>query len=338
MHAIRQYEFGPAGVLRHEQVPDPQPGPGQLRIAVQASGVHLVDTKIRAGEAGGPFPLPELPMTPGREVAGRVDAVGPGVDEAWIGRRVVVHLGMASGGYAELAVAAADAVHEIPGTLTSATAVAMIGTGRTTLAILEAGPPSADDVVVVPAAAGGIGNLLVQAARDAGATVVGLTSGAGKVARVRELGATIALDYDDPGWAEQARQRLAGRPATLVQDGVGGAVGRAALELLGPRGRLVLFGWSAGTATALDATDVIGRGITVTGAIGPRVLAGPGGVGGLRAWETAALDAAAAGRLRPLVGPPFPLARAADAHDALASRATVGKTVLVPEGRASARP
>ncbi|WP_320671720.1 zinc-binding dehydrogenase [Patulibacter defluvii] len=330
MHAIRQHQFGAPDVLRYEQLPDPEPGPGQLRIAVLASGVHLLDTKIRAGEAGGPFPLPALPMTPGREVAGTVDAVGPDVDRAWLGRRVVGHLGQASGGYAELALAAADAVHPIPDGLAAPAAVAMIGTGRTTLAILEAAPPAADDVVLVPAAAGGIGNLLVQAARAAGATVVGLAGGPEKTARVAELGATIALDYDQDGWAARLRDALGERRATVVYDGVGGPVGRAALELLGPRGRLVLFGWSAGAPTRLDATDVLGRGISVTGAIGPRVLAGPNGRGGLRAWEVAALEAAASGRLRPLVGPPFPLAAAADAHRALVARRTIGKTVLVP--------
>src|SRR5918996_1226591 len=86
-------------VLVEDEVPDPVPAEGQVRIAVEAAGVHLLDTVIRKGESGGPYPLPDLPMTPGREVAGRVDLVGPGVDEAWHGRRAVAHLGMASGGY-----------------------------------------------------------------------------------------------------------------------------------------------------------------------------------------------------------------------------------------------
>src|SRR5688500_8448958 len=115
MHAIRQYAFGPAENLLHEEVEDPSPGPGQVRIAVRAAGVHLMDTSIRAGSADElPFPLPDLPMTPGREVAGVVDAVGEGVDEGWLGRRVVAHLGLASGGYAEFAVREAEAVHVLP--------------------------------------------------------------------------------------------------------------------------------------------------------------------------------------------------------------------------------
>src|SRR5688500_11721254 len=99
MHALRPHACGPPPARGRE------PGPGELRIAVRAAGVHLIDTTIRAGQGGGPFPLPPLPMTPGREVAGVVDAVGPGVDPAWVGRRAVAHLGPAGGGgYAELAV------------------------------------------------------------------------------------------------------------------------------------------------------------------------------------------------------------------------------------------
>src|SRR4051812_34626772 len=87
VRAIRQYEFGPAENLRLEEVPDPSPGAGQVRVSVRACGVHLIDTVIRSGVARGPAPLPELPMTPGREVAGVVDAAGDEVDPGWLGRR-----------------------------------------------------------------------------------------------------------------------------------------------------------------------------------------------------------------------------------------------------------
>jgi len=87
MKAIRQYEFGPADILRYEDVPDPEPAEGQVRVAVGAAGLHLIDTKIRQGESYGP--PPELPMTPGREIAGTVEALGVGVEEAWLGKRVV---------------------------------------------------------------------------------------------------------------------------------------------------------------------------------------------------------------------------------------------------------
>src|SRR5262245_44453581 len=137
MHAIRQHEFGGPETLRYEEVPDPVPAAGQVRISVEAAGVHLIDTTIRRGTSFGSLRPPDLPMTPGREVAGTVDAVGPKVDEAWLGRRVVAHLGPASGGYASLAVADEGELITLPANVDAQAAVAMIGTGRTTLAILD---------------------------------------------------------------------------------------------------------------------------------------------------------------------------------------------------------
>ena len=177
MHAIRQYEFGPAETLRYEEVPDPVPGAEQVRIAVEAAGLHLIDTRIRAGFSGGPLASPELPMTPGREVAGTVDLLGPGADERWRGRRVVAHLGQANGGYAELALANAASLHEIPDHVSAEAAVAMIGTGRTAVGILDAAALTAEDVVLVTAAAGGLGALFLQAARNAGALAAALRAG-----------------------------------------------------------------------------------------------------------------------------------------------------------------
>ena len=326
MHAIRLHAFGPAANLRYEEVDDPRPGPGQARIAVAASGVHLIDTALRAGRPMGPLALPELPTIPGREVAGTVDAVGPEVEERWVGRRVVAHLGPASGGYAELAVRETEALHPLPDGLADDAAVAMIGTGRTALAILEVAALTAQDVVLVTAAAGGLGSLLVQAARNAGATVVGVAGGAAKVQRVAQLGATVAVDYSAPDWSDAVRAALDGRPVTVALDGVGGALGRGALELLGAGGRLILFGFSSGQPTELSSGDLFARGITASAAIGARIAQRPGG---LRDLEEQALEAAADGRLVPLVQR-FALAQAAAAHEAIERRATVGKTVLVP--------
>jgi NADPH2:quinone reductase len=334
MHAIRQHAFGGPETLVFEPVADLEPGDGQVRIAVEAAGVHLLDTKIRAGESGGPFPLPDLPMTPGREVAGRVDATGPDVDPSWIGRRVVAHLGQASGGYAEQALAPVGSLHELPDGVSAETAVAMIGTGRTAMGILEVAALTAKDIVLVTAAAGGLGALLVQATKAAGAVAVGLAGGPAKVDLVREVGADVAVDYLDPDWPAAVRAGLASlvdatapsdRPVTALLDGVGGEAGQAALDLVGPGGRVVMFGWTAGTPIALTTEDLYARGITASAAVGPRLLQRPGG---LREFESAALAAAAEGRWTPLTTR-FPLADAAAAHRALADRATTGKVVLV---------
>ena len=331
MHAIRQHAFGGPEVLVYEELPDLEPAEGQVRIAVEAAGVHLLDTSIRAGESGGPFPVPDLPMTPGREVAGAVDRVGPGVDESWAGRRVVAHLGRASGGYAAQAVAPVGSLHPLSEHVAPEAAVAMIGTGRTALAVLEVAEITADDVVIVTGAAGGLGALLVQAARRAGAVAVGLAGGDAKFAHVRDQGADLAVDYLRPDWPSRVtadlEARFGDRTPTVLLDGVGGTAGRAALELVGVGGRVVLFGYSSGTPVELSSTDLFSRGLTASAAVGPRLLQRPGG---LREFETKALAALTAGELVPAVTATFPLEDAAEAHRALESRATMGKVVLIP--------
>ncbi|MEU6553038.1 zinc-binding dehydrogenase [Streptomyces sp. NPDC046915] len=326
MFAIRLHAFGPAENLTHEEIDDPVPGPGQVQIAVAAAGVHLLDTALREGIQG---PLPEppaLPTVPGREVAGVVDALGTGTGPHWLGRRVVAHLGFAPGGYAELAVTDAGRLHDIPAGLDFAQAVAMIGTGRTAMGILQFTELGPDSVVVIPAAAGGIGTLLTQHAVHSGATVIGLAGGPEKTARVKTYGAGLALDYTDPAWPAKVRAHLGGRHATVVLDGVGGDIAREAVALLGPGGRHLVFGWSA--EGIRDGRAYLVEGVSEQ-VLGPAMLRRAGGPDPLRTLELRALTEAAEGRLEPAVTR-FPLAEAAAAHRALQTRKTVGKVVLEP--------
>ena len=312
-----------------EEQPDLQPTDGQVRIAVEAAGVHLLDTSIRAGEPG-PFGIATLPMTPGREVAGTVDAVGPGVDEpsgpGWLGRRVVVHLGAANGGYASQVVAPVDALIPIGADVDAAEAVAMVGTGRTALGILGEAQLGAADVVIVTAAAGGLGTLLVQAASNAGCLVVGVAGGPTKVDLVRSLGADIAVDYRREGWVDDVKSALGDRTINVALDGVGGTIGRAAFDLVAPGGRMVLFGYTEGAPMELSAPDLFAHGVSVTAAIGPRMFARPGGIQGLAIEAVERLEN---GDWHPVVDR-FGLDRAADAHTALEARRTTGKVVLIP--------
>ena len=312
-------------MLRVEEVPDPHPGEGEVRIRVEAAGVHLIDGLIRRGEAP-PGAAVRLPIVPGREVAGVVDETGPGVPERWLGRPVAAHLGL-GGGYAEYALSPVEALHERPEGLDAEQTVAMIGTGRTAMAILEHAAPAAEDVVLVTAAAGGIGTLLIQALRATGATVVGAAGGERKIALVRALGASIAIDYTRPGWQDEVRTRLEDRALTLALDGVGGEIGRKALELLGVGGRLVMYGSASGRLTELSAGDLFTRGISASSAIGARIFQRPGG---FRPLETRSLEAAASGSLKPVIGMRFPLERAGAAQQAIERRETVGKVVLHP--------
>src|SRR3954469_3632323 len=278
MNAIRLHAFGPAENLRYEQVDAPQPGPGQVRIPAAASGVHLIDTRLRAGERMGPLPLPDLPAIPGREGAGAVEALGDGVDAGWLGRRVVAHLGAVAGGYAERAVPPVAPVPASADHVGAEVAVAAIGTGRTAMGILDVAAITEQDTVLIPAAAGGLGALLTQAARRAGAEVVALAGGPAKVAQARALGATFAFDYTDAGWPDAVREAPDGGGVSLVLDGVGGDTGSHALGLLASGGRMVVFGWSSGAPTALTTMDVAGRGISFGGALGGRVQRPPRGV------------------------------------------------------------
>ena len=336
MHAIRLHAFGPAENLVYEEVPDPRPGPGEALIAVEAAGVHLIDTALRAGPTAtrGSLPLPELPTVPGREVAGTVAEVGEGVDAAWLGRRVSAHLGTAPGGYAERAVTSVDKLHRLPAGVSAATAVAMLGTGRMTLGILRFAELTPEDTLLVLAAAGGIGTLLVQYAKHRGARVVGAAGGPAKVEAVAKLGAGLAVDYTRPDWVATIREKLGDRPFTLLCEGVGGEAAHAALDLLAPGGRHLGYGYAATGfspegAVALTPEELAARGISSTPVLGAALFEKIGGPENLRLLEDEALALAAEGVWVPLVQT-FPLAEAAQAHRALAGRATMGKVVLVP--------
>lgn len=318
MRAIRHHEFGEPAVLRLEDLPDLEPGPGQARIAVAVAGVHLLDTSLRRGESGGPMAPPELPTIPGREVAGTVDAVAADVDPSWVGRRVVAHLGMVPGGYAEQAVADIDLLVEVPARVALGDAVCAIGTGRTAMGIVEVEPPGPADVVLVLSAAGGLGWLLTQEARARGAAVVAAARGARRTALLREHGLDRVVDYGEPGWAEKLHD------VTLVYDGVGGEAGKAALDALRTGGRLAMFGYSSGAPTPVDADAEARRGVQVTWSLGPRMVALPGGIPGLAAR---ALSRVASGEWRPLVSS-YPLAEAVRAHADLEGRRALGKVTL----------
>jgi len=320
MHAIRLHELGPADNLVLDEVDDLTPSPGEVRIAVEACGVHLLDTSLRRGEPG-PMPSTELPTIPGREVAGVVDQIGDGVEATWMGRRVVAHLGLVPGGYAEQATTAVDKLFAVPDHVGLPEAVAAVGTGRTALGVLELEPPVAGDRVLVLSAAGGLGWLLVQGAGWYGAKVVASARGAERTSHLAELGPELVVDYGHAGWTEQV-ESLGG--VDLVYDGVGGDLGRSALELLKPGARLVMFGYSAGKPTQFDTGDVVSRALTVGWSLGPGMVALPGGIPGLAARS---LDRLAAGDWSPLVST-YPLADAALAHADLEGRRALGKVVL----------
>ena len=173
--------------------------------------------------------------------------------------------------------------------------------------------------MLVEAAAGGVGSLLVQLSAAQGAEVVAAAGGARKLELARELGARVAVDYRQPDWTERVREACGA--VDVVFDGVGGDVARAALGLLAAGGRMVSFGLASGEWAQVSEEDAEARGIEL-------VRPGRPTPAEQRDLTESALAEAAAGRLRPVIGQRFPLERAADAHAAIESRATVGKTLL----------
>ncbi|MEV4020753.1 zinc-binding dehydrogenase [Nonomuraea angiospora] len=315
-------EFGAPSVLVPGEAPDPEPGDGQVLVDVEAASVLFVETQVRAGRSPIPLPLPTPPYVPGSGVGGVASAVGPHVDPALLGQRVLASAG-GTGGYAEKAVVAADQVIPIPAEMSVPDAVALLDDGRTAVGIFRLVAPKPDEWMLVEAAAGGLGSLLVQLGVNAGAKVIGAVGSDAKLPAVRAAGAE-AVNYTQPDWTRQVRSLTGGAAVDVVFDCVGGEIGTAATSLVEPGGRFVVYGAASGEYT--DTSVVAAQGVTV---IGPQQMMGELGPL-MRGLGAAALAEAAAGRLRPVIGQTFPLERAADAHAAIEARTTVGKTLLLP--------
>jgi len=307
LRAVVLSEFGPPEVLVATEAPDPVAGPGEVLIDVEVANITFVETQVRAGRPPHPSMLPDLPAILGNGVGGRV----AGGD----GGRVISSLG-GLGGYAERAVAPAARLVPVPDGVELRDAVALLADGRTAVGLMQGAAITPGETVLVPAAAGGVGTLLVQLAAHAGALVVAAARGERKLTLARELGAEVVVDYDDPGW-DGALEGV-----DVAFDGVGGAIGRAAFELVRPGGRFLPFGMASGAFAPVSDEDADARDVRMVrgGRPTPEELVERVGV---------ALTEAESGRLRPVVGQTFPLERAADAHAAIESRATVGKTLLL---------
>ncbi|SBT53126.1 zinc-binding dehydrogenase [Micromonospora narathiwatensis] len=315
MRAVWLREFGGPEVLVPGPAPDPVPGPGQVLIEVAHANLTFVETMFRS-TGFGPF-TGSPPLIPGNGVGGVITEVGPDVDPALVGRRVVSSTG-GSGGYAERVAVDRDAPYEVPDGLPLDQAVALLADGRTAVMLVHAARLRPGERVLVEAAAGGVGSLLTQLATAAGARVVAAAGGDRKVALLRERGLDAVVDYRQPDWTDRVRAASGG--VDVVFDGVGGELARDAFDLLAPGGRMLSFGLASGAWADLPADLAAARGVALL-----RPSAAPAE---LRAFTERALAEAAAGRLRPLIGQRFPLDRAADAHAAIESRATVGKTLL----------
>jgi NADPH:quinone reductase len=313
VRAVVIREFGPPEVLEPADVAEVRAEPDEVVIEVEFASVTFVETQVRAGRPPHPSMLPTLPAILGNGVGGTVSEGSP-----WAGRQVVASLN-GTGGYAERAVSPVARLIGIPDGLATRDAVALLADGRTALALVRHADLRAGETVLVEAAGGGVGTLLVQIARRAGARVVALAGQPRKLALARDLGADVTVDYSHDGWERQVRD-LAGQ-VDVVFDGVGGDIGLAAFGLLGAGGRFCPFGMASGSFAPVPPDLARDRQVTVRAGAG-------GSPEELAELARTALAEAAAGRLRPVVGQEFELAEAARAHAAIEARQTVGKTLL----------
>jgi NADPH2:quinone reductase len=326
MRAIEVRRFGAPDVLEIADLHDPAPGPEQVLVAGEASDVLFVDTMIRSGAAASYFPV-KPPYVPGNGVGGTVVAVGESVGREWLGRRVAAHTGGpgGTGGYAELAVADVEHVVGVPDEVDLFAATAVLHDGTTALRVLEITAPQAGEWVLVLGAAGGMGILLVQLLSAQGVHVVGTARGQAKLAAIASAGG-IAVDYGLPDWAAAVLEATGGVRPAVVLDGVGGAAGSEAFELVAESGRFSAHGAPSGSPARIDAEAAGHRRVRVTTI--RDLQYGPGDRSRLMGGVLREL---AGGRITPLIGQTFALADAAKAHEAIEGRRTVAKTLLLTD-------
>ena len=320
MRAIHVAEPGGPEVLRMSDLPLPEPGAQEVRVKIDAAGVNFIDIYQRTGL----YPV-ALPFTPGMEGAGVIDAVGSGVTTVTPGTRVAY--AMTVGAYAEYAVVPARAVVEVPESLSTKLAAAVFLQGLTAhYLVTGAAPLEAGSTALVHAAAGGVGRLLVQAAKRRGATVLATCSTPEKAAMVRALGADHVLAYADvPG---EVRRLTGGAGVDVAYDSVGQATFADSLAALRRRGVLVSYGQSSGPVTGFEPAMLSqGGSLYLTRPTLADYIAGPGE---LAARSAELFSWISAGELDVLIHREYPLAEAAAAHTALAGRGTTGKLLLVP--------
>ena len=320
--AIRLYELGGPEKLKWEEVEVPAPGPGEALIRHTAIGLNYMDVYLRTGL----YPRP-LPSGVGGEAAGVIEALGPKVKGLKVGDRVT-YMFPVPGAYSERRVLPAAALIKLPSGVSDEQAAAVLLKGLTTWYLLrQTYRVKKGDVILLPAAAGGVGLILSQWARVLGARVIGVVGSEAKVALARKHGCQQVLVGFD-GLAERVRKLNKGQGVDVVYDGVGKDSFSASLDCLKPRHLMVSFGNASGAVPPFSALELARRGsLYFTRAGGADYLGDPKA----RAQGARELFALLKSRkLRVVIGQRFALADAAQAHRELEARRTVGSSVLVP--------
>jgi NADPH2:quinone reductase len=322
MKAIQVHEHGDPDQLRFEDIKNPTPGPGEALVQIEAAGLNFIDTYQRRG-----WYKINLPFTPGVEAAGRVVAVGAGVDLVAVGDRVAYASSI--GSYAEYNTVKATSLVPVPPDVPAELAAAVMLQGMTAHYLSHSTYPlEADDTALVHAAAGGVGQLLVQMAKILGARVIGTCSTEEKAEVAREAGADEVILYTEQDFEAETMRLTDGEGVDVVYDGVGKDTFDRSLACLRPRGYMVLYGQASGIVPEFDIQRLNQR--------GSLFLTRPS-LGHYTAtreellWRSGDLfDWIADDHLDVAVDERFALADAAEAHRYIEGRNTMGKVLLVP--------
>lgn len=340
MRAVLLRHHGDRGVLNLEEVTDPEPGAGEVRIGIHACGLNWLDVGVRIGPKFGAIPLP---IITGSDIAGTVDALGPGVVDWKVGDRVIVYplivCGTCArcqrgepttcpehriigehidGGLAEYVTVPAANLLPMPTNLTFVEAAAIPVVFMTAWQMLiRIGGLEAGETVLIHGAGGGVASAGIQIAGLAGATVFTTTSSQAKATAARELGAAGVFDYRDQGWEAELIEATGGRGVDLVQDNVGAATWPASLRLLARNGRMVVCGSHSGATVPIEIGQIYHRQLSIHGSNG-----------GTIADLKSALAQIELGTLHPVIDRVLPLEEIAEGHRILEEKEHFGKVVM----------
>jgi NADPH2:quinone reductase len=324
MRAVICHELGAPSLLRIEERPDPEPGPGRVVVTVEAAGVNFVDGLFIAGT----YQIkPPVPFTPGSEIAGRISALGDGVEGVTVGQRVMATTGL--GGYASQVVVPALALMPLPETLDAPRAATFMQSYCTNLfALRQRAHVTPGQSVLVLGAGGGIGLAAIAVARALGCRVIGAASSEEKRAAALAAGAEATIDTTSQSVKDRAREWAGGTGVDVVIDPIGGDAAEPSLRALGDHGCYLVIGFASGTIPTLPLNQILLRNRTVLGV--------DWGVWSMhhateqRALLTDLMAMVADGRLDPVHPTTYPLDQVATALDDLLARRIVGKVALVP--------
>ncbi len=322
MKAIRVHETGGPEKLQYQDVPVPEPGPGQVRIKVLAAGLNFIDVYFRTG-----LYKAALPFTPGMEAAGVVDAVSPDVKLVKVGERVAYAMNM--GAYSEYSIVNAWQVVKLPQGVDFPEGAAAMLQGMTAHYLAYSTYPlRSGETALVHAAAGGVGLLLIQVAKIVGARVIGTVSTESKAELARAAGADHVILYEKEDFEAAVKQITDGRGVDVVYDSVGKTTFEKGLNSLRRRGMMVLYGQSSGPVPPVDLTILNPKGsLYVT----RPSLAHYTATREELEWRAGdILSWMAEGKLKLRIDRTYALRDAAEAHRALEGRKTAGKIILIP--------